>query len=250
MNKIDLVNALKKFMKEHKIKQTDLAGAMRVQQSIISDMLNGKRRIDRLVEYINTTYGTNFEMPVEGSNVVLVEAQEKKHFLTNSNGIKFFEQEDGSLLMEVPKVPYFALGSPDDEFATLYNNNENTDPVMLKVDKVHHGKYLAFDVVGDSMDDGTRKSFEHGDTVVVRELDKSDWMPRLYINQWKYWVVCWGNCVRLKQIIDQDVKNGTITLHSLNPSPEYVDFTLRLDEITRLFNVISKEPKTQYYAYN
>ena len=134
MNKVDLENAIRKFMREQKIKQTDLAEAIGVQQSIISDMLNGKRRVDRIIEYLNTTYGTSLELPSEDSNVVPVEEQEKRLYVTNTHGVKFFEQEDGSLLMEVPKVPYFALGSPEDEFATLYNNNENTDPVMLKVD--------------------------------------------------------------------------------------------------------------------
>lgn len=36
-------------------------------------------------------------------------------------------------------------------------------------------------------------------------------------------------------------------IHSLNPSPEYTDFQLRLSEVSRLFNVIQLQPKVQVF---
>ena len=48
-------------------------------------------------------------------------------------------------------------------------------------------------------------------------------------------------------MIDQDLTNGTLTFHSLNPSPEYHDFTLREDEIRALYYVIKKKPKEVGY---
>ena len=48
-------------------------------------------------------------------------------------------------------------------------------------------------------------------------------------------------------MIDQDLTNCTLTFHSLNPSPEYHDFTLREDEIRALYYVIKKKPKEVGY---
>ena len=164
---------------------------------------------------------------------------EPEPYITNSHGIKFYKQGD-HMLMEVPLVPYNALGTPDDEFAELIANREEGEMRQFKVDKVHHGNYLSFIVDGDSMDDGSRKSFQRGDAVLVRELDRDDWKPKFRINQWPFWVVAWDNCVRLKQIIAQT--ENTITLHSLNPSPEYCDFTIPISSIRRIFNVVKHSP--------
>ena len=177
-----------------------------------------------------------------GSDVTPVRQSELEEYETTKNGTKFYRREDGKIIMEVPVVPIAALGSPEDEF-TKYINDYDNDTVNIVVDGVHHGKYVAFRVEGDSMDDGTRNSFERGDIVVVRELARDKWLPKLHIKTWPYWVIAFGNNVRIKEIIAQDETTGTITCHSLNPSPEYTDFTLSLDDIHRLFNVIKKKPK-------
>lgn len=165
---------------------------------------------------------------------------ELQPYTTTKNGLEFMERSDGQIVMQVPVVPISALGSPEDEYATLLEDNE-WETMSFVVDAVHHGKYFAFRVDGDSMDDGTRDSFARKDIVLVRELSRDKWLPKLYYNKWPFWVVVFGNNVRIKQIIDQD-DEGNITLHSLNPSPEYTDFTLHLDDVSRLFNVIQHIP--------
>ena len=161
-------------------------------------------------------------------------------YTTTKAGIKYYKREDGQLVMEVPVVPIAALGSPYDDFATIINDYSE-DTMMVETDAVHHGHYCAFRVEGNSMDDGSRRSFEAGDVVLVRELPRDEWLPKLHINKWPFWVIVWDNCVRVKQIIAQD--ETSITLHSLNPSPEYCDFTLPLDKIYRLFNVVRLLPR-------
>lgn len=178
-------------------------------------------------------------------DVTPVRKSELKEFTETKAGLKFYEREDGQLIMKVPVVPIAALGSPEDEFAEIIKEHEG-DTVSIVVDSVHHGSYVAFRIDGDSMDDGTRKSFERGDVVVVRELDRDKWLPKLHIRDWPFWVIVFGNCVRIKEIISQD--ETSITCHSLNPSPEYTDFTLNLDDVSRLFNVIQKIPKAVFFG--
>lgn len=120
------------------------------------------------------------------TDVAPVQAAEAVEEVTvNSHGNKFMQTPSG-MLMEVPVVPFAAMGSPLDEFAELIRDN-GFEHVSFPVDGVHRGSYYAFRVEGDSMDDGTRDSFQPGDIVLVRELDRSDWAPRLHFGKWPYW---------------------------------------------------------------
>lgn len=169
-----------------------------------------------------------------------------EEYTTTKSGITYYKREDGQLLMKVPIVPISALGSPADEYQQILEDF-NGELVTIEVNEVHHGSYIAFRIEGDSMDDGTWNGFRKGDTVVVRELSRDKWLPKLHIRDWPYWVVVFGNNVRIKEIVAQDETTGAITLHSLNPSPEYCDFTLNLDEVSRLFNVVQHVPKPRTF---
>ena len=200
---------------------------------------------------INAAPDLNQEWLLTGKGEMLVtdvtpmRKSELEEYTETKAGLKFFTREDGQIVMKVPVVPIAAIGSPEDEFAELIKEHEG-DTVSVVVDSVHHGSYIAFRVDGDSMDDGTHDSFERGDIVVVRELSRDKWLPKLHFKDWPYWVVCFGNNVRLKQIVAHD--GPTITCHSINPSPEYTDFMLNLDDVQRLFNVVKKVPKVRNYG--
>lgn len=163
-------------------------------------------------------------------------------YTTTKAGLEFYQNDDGSLTLRAPIVPQSVLGSMPSEWEEETNLYDECEWEDFPVDAVHHGRYYAFRVSGDSMDDGTRRGFESGDIVLVRELPKDEWAPSLHIRRWPFWVVAFGNNVRIKEIVAQDEKTGAITLHSLNPSPEYTDFQLGLDEIDRLFNVVQHKP--------
>lgn len=235
--------------------QKELAQKIEAQESTISNALKGKEKYltDKLLHRFNESFDSIFnidwlltgEGEMLNTNLQPANTEEPQLFTENKHGNRFYKRSDGQLFIEAPLVPYNALGSPDDEFSELIADRSRYQSVSFEADRVGHGRYFAFEVDGDSMDDGTRASFERGDIVLVRELDKDDWLPRLHISKWRFWVVCWGNCVRLKEIIAQS--EGAITLHSLNPSPEYTDFVLRLSDVRRLFNVIKKIPRTVDY---
>lgn len=161
----------------------------------------------------------------------------------NTNGVKFYDLGNGKYRMLVKHVPFCAYGRFANEADTLEPDKEDWEEDAFEVSKIVHGNYLSFEVKGESMDDGTRSSFESGDRVLVRELGKEHWMEKIRYRDYPFWVVAFGSSVLIKQIVEQDLKNGTITLHSLNPSPEYCDFKLSLDEIRKLYYVVQKKPK-------
>lgn len=253
--KIRLANAYNYLRSKGEIHtQKDLARRMETTPPNVSSALKGVETVltDKFLQRFNAAFDNifNIDWLLNGEGemlntpiveVELVNEEQPEYFTDNKHGNHYYKGSDGQLFVDAPLVPYCALGCPPDEYEELAKN-EGQKTERFKVDKVGHGRYFSFLVDGDSMDDGTRQSFERGDIILVRELDKEDWQPSLHIKQWKFWVVCWQNCVRLKQIVAQD--GNIITLHSLNPSPEYTDFKLNLNDVQRLFNVIKKKPKT------
>lgn len=182
---------------------------------------------------------------VEESNAIEVPIEDKGSFFTEThNGAKFYELPGGGYRMEVSLVPFAAYGRFANECDTLEPDNEEWAKESFYTDKIAHGKYFAFEVKGDSMDNGTRYSFEEGDIVLVRELDRIHWRDGLRFKEHPYWVVVFGSSVLIKQMVAQDLTEGKLTFHSLNPSPEYADFTLDMDEVRALYYVLQKKPKT------
>ena len=239
-----------RFVKYKGLSQKRFEEAVGLSNGYINNISKGigAEKLQRILSVfpdLNQVWLLTGEGEMLNTDVTPVRKSELEEFTETKAGLKFFTREDGKLVMKVPVVPIAALGSPEDEFAELVKEHEG-DTVSVVVDSVHHGSYIAFRVDGDSMDDGTRKSFERGDVVVVRELDRDKWLPKLHIRDWPFWVIVFGNCVRIKEIISQD--ETSITCHSLNPSPEYTDFTLHLDDVSRLFNVIQKIPKAVFFG--
>lgn len=234
-----------KYLKYKNLGQTKFEQMAGLSRGYITN-LRKEPAASKLLNIINAAPDLNQHWLLTGEGEMLttdvtpMRISDTTDYATSKSGLKFKQREDGKIIMEVPIVPISALGSNEDDYATIIENDE-LERMSFLVDAVHHGKYVAFRVDGDSMDDGTRFGFARKDLVLVRELQRDKWLPRLHYRDWPYWVVVFGNNVRIKQIIDQD-DAGNITLHSLNPSPEYCDFTLRLDEISRLYNVVQHIP--------
>jgi hypothetical protein len=244
-----------KYMKVKGLNDNQVTVSCELSQGLLGQARKGKsdlgpatiNKILKIYQDLNRTWLLTGEgSMLYDSDVTLIQPTTIEEYTTTKSGNKYFKRSDGQLLLEVPLVPIAALGSPDDEWADIINDG-TLEKVQFEVDAVHHGHYFSFKVEGSSMDDGTRNAFQPGDTVLVRELPRDEWAPRLRISDWPFWVVCWDNCVRIKQIIAQDTEAGTITLHSLNPSPEYTDFTLPLSRISHLFNVIQHQIKPIIY---
>lgn len=235
-------------MKERDLRQNDVAEIMDKHQSEISYMLYGTRDPLDLAAMLSGKYNIPMGYFTQNDDEIhVINNMDLKEYAENTNGMKFYKS-GGQMQMEVPLVSVDALGSLGDEFADTPERLYKGQTEFFEVPEVHHGKYLSFKVDGDSMDDGTEEGFRKRDIVLVRELDRGLWTPKLHYNTWPYWVVVFGNNVRLKQIIDQDEEKGTITLHSLNPSPEYTDFTINLDDVAHLYNVVQKKPRPVRYG--
>ena len=113
---------------------------------------------------------------------------------------------------------------------------ESLPSLPVIVDRTYHGKYMLFEAEGDSMDDGSKDSICDGDIVLAREVSRDLWRYKLHIKDWYFVIVHRTEGIAIKKIIDHNVEHGTITCHSLNDM--FRDYTVNLDEIAELYNLI------------
>lgn len=103
-------------------------------------------------------------------------------------------------------------------------------------DREMTGNYIAFEVRGDSMDDGSKESYVEGEIVICREVEPDYWRDsRLFINK-RDFVIVHREGILIKRITEHDVERHTITVHSLNPM--YQDRVLNLSEVMKIFSIV------------
>lgn len=249
--------ALNNFFKANKIRQEQIATRLGCSQAYVSSFLSGKRKFSRkTAEKWGEVFGLNPTWLLTGSGEMFSDSPcgevskvydgQMEFVMENSNGARFY-QADNHLLMTVKLVPFDAYARFIDPNENIEAEREEWEDVTFEVPNVVHGKYFAFKVKGDSMDNGMRDSFEEGDLILVRSLDRQYWLDRVRFNEHPYWVVVTHSSVLLKQMVAQDIENGSFTFHSLNPSEEYADFSVPMDEINLLFYVLKKKAKEISY---
>ena len=141
-------------------------------------------------------------------------------------------------IMYVPLVNKYAYAG----YLSGYGDAEyihSLPAIPMIADREGKGTYMAFEVKGDSMDDGSRNSYEQGDIIFCREIAQHHWQNKLHINKYDFVIVHRTEGILLKKIIKHDTATGSLTLHSLNSL--YDDFTVHCDDIAQIFNVIKVE---------
>ena len=116
--------------------------------------------------------------------------------------------------------------------------------VMIDSDENHKGKYLAFEVEGDSME----PDYLEGDIVICREIQRHLWSSKLHFRDWDFVIAHSTNGIMLKEIIAHNIETGDITCHSLNP--KYEDFVLNLHQVAHLYNVVEVRQKGRNKRWN
>lgn len=135
-----------------------------------------------------------------------------RSIIFNKSGIKFKELTPEYYLMKVPVFPAYAHAKYLDEFRDVMSW-ESAEFAYFPAKQVHRGKYMAFEIKGDSMDDGSKHSLSNGDIVNTRELNRELWKDKLHINKFPNWIIVTETSILCKEITNHDVENGIITCH-------------------------------------
>lgn len=141
-------------------------------------------------------------------------------------------------IISIPLVPQRAYAGYLSGFADeFYISKLPTIPMV----KQNNEKYIAFEISGDSMDDGSSLAYQDSDIVICRLC------PEYYFKQHminfckKEFVIVHKDGILLKQIIDIDFEKGVLQLHSLNPI--YNDMRLKLEDVRQILEVIIQQKK-------
>ena len=156
----------------------------------------------------------------------------------NSNGNKFIELKNGKFKIIVKKVPVKAFGSYLSDFQNVGFLDE-LEEVSFTVDHLGKGKYMCFEVDGDSMNGGQLDDSPDGTELLVRELGRQHWKDGF--KESKYgWVIVHKQTVLFKDIKSLNTETGDIICSSRSGLPNHSDFTINLNDVLQILKVIKR----------
>lgn len=248
-------NEIVSYFKENGIAETNTEIGKLIGQPLqqVSKLISGERIITlEQTKELSKNSNINIEwlLTGEGSMVVSekmsierinkIKVNDPLEYFQTKNGSQYEELPGGKYRLTVPLVPVRAQARYVTDFQDAEFISELVE-VSFIVDRVGKGNYMAFEVQNDSMDDDSKRAIPDGAIVLGRELGRQHWKSKFRINDFPYWIIVHKSTILCKEIIGHDVERGIITCHSLNDSPEYQDFTVKLDDVKQLFNIISKQ---------
>lgn len=210
--------------------QQDIANKMNVSKSNISRALNGDEKYltEKFLIRFNNAFDNIF-------NIQWLLTGEGEMLNTPNQPSDEASLIDEPIILRVPLVSQYAQAGYLSGYAdAAYMATLPTIPYI--VDHEAQGHYVAFEVKGDSMNDGTEDAILEGDRLLCREIQPHLWVDsKLHIRKWDF-VIVHTEGILVKRIIDRNVENHTITIHSLNSM--YPDKVINLADVKQIFNVI------------
>ena len=210
-------------IKYSKYSPSAFAKAIKFNQSNLSKILNSKRDVNsNLIDAICNKY-----------------PEINKVWLLTGEGSMLQKNEASPRTMDVivgiPLVSQYAYAG----YLSVYGDPEYIDKlprIEFTPDRHMTGNYIAFEVRGDSMNDGTADSYLEGELLICREVEPIYWKDsQLFINK-RDFVIIHKEGILIKRIIAHDVDSHKITIHSLNPM--YPDEILDLADVQQIFSVV------------
>lgn len=188
-----------------------------------------------LQSYLSGSKNSNEKLYPE-QDINQLSINEPSEIFKTKAGTVYTENSDGSFILTVPLVPFEAYASYVEAFHDEVAVLNEWEKVSFHVDKVFKGKYLGFRTKGDSMNGGGIYDTPDKALMLGRELQKHHWKDGF--NKCDYgFVIISKYGMMHKDITHLNLENGTITCHSRNPSPEYRDFELELNEVYQIFKI-------------
>lgn len=217
---------LKEFRQKHGLTQDDLAKLVGVKAGTVAKWEQGARNIGQSAIKILENYASSPHKVSVADPII------------NKNGNKFVELPDGTYDVIVKQLPFRAYATYAETMETG-QVFEDFSTTTFNVDRVGRGNYMAFIVKGDSMNGGKIDDTPDGAKVLGRELGRHHWKDGFSPTEYG-WIILSRQNIFHKDIIDYNPDTGEITCHSRNPSPEYSDFNLNLNDVYQIFKVIKR----------
>lgn len=230
MDEKKFTSTLKKFFANRKMTQDDVAATLKVSRVRVNNLLNGKSQFGgKVSREWSAAFGFDPVWLLTGGT----EGTPPDEPTAPAQSAR----PAAGIVYNAPLVPKymhggFASGYGDDEYVAALPRY----PFIIDGDTLPRGEYYAFEVKGESMDDGTDRSIKEGDICLCRVI-----APHLYrdaplhFRKWLFALVT-NDGIVIKQITKHDTATGMITLHSYNPL--YPDKELKLADVKMVLNVV------------
>ena len=223
-------------------RDTELADMLGYSRSTISEYLNNKKAVsDIMMQKLYQAFpeARSEQSSKKGNKRKGLGSEVAEDAALYSTASKFKDAVildlGDSLVMHVPLVNKYAYAG----YLTGYGDAEYVDSlprVPFAVDKEYKGTYIAFEVKGESMNNGTRAGYIEGDILLCREVPQHHWQSKLHIKKWDFVIVTKTDGILIKQISKHNTTTGDLTLHSLNE--DYDDIPMNLSQVAKIFNVV------------
>lgn len=244
---------LRKLLDIKKVTPYEVSMKSGISEATLSRILNKGTKLSLKTKEALANYfqvNADYFNESETSELDVIGAYELE-YLENNNSNSFLKLENGQYLMTMPLADYDIQAG----FLDVYQDIEQLKELgkhSIIVDNPVKGRYIAFRVKGDSMDSGRTHAITERSIVTTRELGRQNWTSKLRFKDFPLWVIytTQSRMPLLKMIVDHNTDTGVIRCHSLNESPEYVDFDLSLNDVQALFYVIDvSRPVSRFEEY-
>lgn len=232
---------LKQLRRKKRISQTDLAQAIEVSLRTIQlyekkDANIPIKNLTKIAQYFDLSIAELYSherVSELGAKYEDLGSREKKEHIIS-------KLAPGKYLISVPLI----IGS---QYRKYINQHDDKlfigllPKIGFVIDQVSTGKYRAFEISNDSMDDGTTEGIPNKSVVLGKLTPVNKLMSIVRDNPKTLWIINHDESVMCKKITAFDKKNKTVRCHSLNNSPEYSDFKININEVKHFYRVIKRQ---------
>ncbi len=231
------MNIIKHLRRKNGINQSDLASAIGV--SLRTIQLYEKRdanipikNLTKIAQYFNTTIAELYMHEVNESTTGYA-----KQKVVSADGTMAYALPDGKYLVMAPVL----LSGFQDKFLQDLEVGDILKSGFL-IDYFDEGGYLAFEIIGNAMNDGSIQSIPNGSLVLGKRIHE-DMLLKSGANELvgqTLVLVCTTRII-CKRFTGYNEITQAIVCNSLNDSPEYKDFEVPLTDIRSIYLVVKRQ---------
>lgn len=232
--------AIKQLRRRKNLSQSNLAQEIGV--SLRTIQLYEKRNANIPIKKL-TKIATFFELSIaelyqHESNEPENTYDRKKSF--TKNGCTFYPIDYGKYLIMVPLV---LSGQENSYIQSLSEKKYGKSTIKsgFVLEAFEDRVYRAFEVTGNSMDDGSIGAIPNKAIVLGLQLDTTA-LAKASESLWNkpYILVCKDRII-CKRLTGFNGQNNTVKCQNLNTSPEHQDFELPLEDMLLVFQIVRKQ---------
>lgn len=163
---------------------------------------------------------------------------DKKTFI--KHGCTFYPMDESRHFVRVPLV---LIERQKKYIASLAESQLGNSPFKtgFVIDFLDDDPLKAFEVSGDSMNDGTINAIPNKAIVLGIKIKQKAFSKENNPMFNKSYVIVCKDRIICKKVTDFDATKKTFRCQNLNTSPEYQDFDLALENVVEVFKVVKKQ---------